>query len=197
MATASPVVDHDQIKQWVETRGGRPACVKGTRQLLRIDFTGDESLQPVAWDEWFATFEGRNLAALLGEEPESRFMKLVSRETGEDAEPALAQVAPEPAPVVVPPVKKRAAPKKVAPKKAAPKAAPKAAKTAPAKAKKAAPKKKVAPKAAPKKKVAPKAAKKGAKKAARKKAPVKAKKAAPKKAKKTARKAARKTARRR
>ena len=30
MASATPVTDHDEIREWVESRGGRPACVKGT-----------------------------------------------------------------------------------------------------------------------------------------------------------------------
>ena len=38
MASASPVTDHDEIREWVESRGGRPACVKGTAALLRVDF---------------------------------------------------------------------------------------------------------------------------------------------------------------
>src|SRR5688572_30027283 len=64
--------DHNLIRQWVEERGGQPACVRGTGDtddvgLLRIDFpgyTGAESLQPISWDEFFEKFDQRKLAFL-------------------------------------------------------------------------------------------------------------------------------------
>jgi hypothetical protein len=83
--------DHDEIRRWVEERGGRPARVKGTGSdgdpgILRIDFPGrgdDESLEEISWDEWFEAFESNRLAFLYQEETkegeESRFSKLVSR----------------------------------------------------------------------------------------------------------------------
>ena len=30
MASARPITDHDEIREWAEDRGARPACVKGT-----------------------------------------------------------------------------------------------------------------------------------------------------------------------
>jgi hypothetical protein len=46
MASATPVTDHEEIREWVESRGGRPACVKGTAALLRVDFgEPDESIR--------------------------------------------------------------------------------------------------------------------------------------------------------
>jgi hypothetical protein len=80
MASATPVTDPDQIRQWAEARGGRPACVKGTAALLRVDFgKPDEKLQPISWEQWFETFESRNLVALIQEGGRSRFIKLVDR----------------------------------------------------------------------------------------------------------------------
>ncbi len=80
MASATPVTDHDEIREWVESRGGQPACVKGTAALLRVDFgKPDEKLQPIEWDQWFETFDSRNLAALIQENGRSRFIKLVDR----------------------------------------------------------------------------------------------------------------------
>jgi hypothetical protein len=80
MASARPVTDHDQIRDWVEERGGRPACVKGTAALLRVDFgKPDDQLQEISWDDWFDTFEESHLAALLPDGPRSRFFKLVDR----------------------------------------------------------------------------------------------------------------------
>ncbi len=88
---SNTTTDHDEIRRWVEERGGRPARVKGTGSngdpgLLRIDysgFSGEESLEPISWDEFFAGFEANKLAFLYQEETkegdESRFSKLVSR----------------------------------------------------------------------------------------------------------------------
>jgi hypothetical protein len=83
---AKMTTDHEEIRRWVEQRGGRPARVKGTGDddagLLRIDFgEPDEKLEAINWDEWFTTFDHSDLAFLYEDEPESRFNKLVSRET--------------------------------------------------------------------------------------------------------------------
>ncbi len=95
MATSqsTTTTDHDEIRRWAEERDGRPASVKGTGDdddpgILRIDFpggAGEDSLEPMAWDEWFAKFDENGLAAILQErkadgEP-STFIKLVSRDS--------------------------------------------------------------------------------------------------------------------
>ena len=83
--------DHDEIRRWVEERGGRPASVKGTGDgddagVLRIDFpnAGDEtSLEEISWDEFFEKFEEKKLAFLYQDETSagkgSRFFGFVSR----------------------------------------------------------------------------------------------------------------------
>ncbi len=93
MASATTTVDHDEIKKWVEERGGHPACVKGTggdadMGMLRIDFpgfSGEESLHHVDWDSWFEAFEENELAFLhqdrTADGKVSRFNKLVARDT--------------------------------------------------------------------------------------------------------------------
>lgn len=60
--------DHDVIRQWAERRGAEPASVPGSehdgrRGVLRFDFPdyGGQELERVSWDEWFATFDERNL----------------------------------------------------------------------------------------------------------------------------------------
>lgn len=85
--------NHDEIKQWVESRGGRPATVKSTGDekepgILRIDFpgySGQDSLETISWDKFFEKFEESKLAFLDQEEvqsgSESRFCKFVSRES--------------------------------------------------------------------------------------------------------------------
>jgi hypothetical protein len=81
--------DHDEIRKWVEARGGRPAAVERTHSegeggLLRIDFGEKEpELEEISWEEFFRTFDERKLAFLYQEKTkdgkESRFFKFVRR----------------------------------------------------------------------------------------------------------------------
>ena len=83
--------DHSVIKKWVEERGGRPATVKrtGSREepgILRVDFpgySGEESLEPISWEDFFEKFEEKKLAFLYQEQTkegqQSRFCKFISR----------------------------------------------------------------------------------------------------------------------
>ena len=90
MATAQPTTDHDEIRRWVEERGGHPARVKRTGRkndpgILRIDFpgfSGEDTLEEIEWDEFFEWFERNNLAMLLSSERGNRFSKLVERARG-------------------------------------------------------------------------------------------------------------------
>jgi hypothetical protein len=83
--------DHDEIRRWVEARGGYPAAVIGTGSagaagVLRIDYpgySGEDTLKRITWDEWFAKFDAERLAFLaqsetVGGDP-SRFSKLIQR----------------------------------------------------------------------------------------------------------------------
>lgn len=90
MATESSeskvTTNHDEIRRWVEERGGHPAEVKGT-ELLRIDypgFSGEDSLEEISWEEFFDAFEENNLAFLYQEKTKdggkSRFSKLIDRD---------------------------------------------------------------------------------------------------------------------
>jgi hypothetical protein len=91
MSEAKTTTNHDEIRRWVEDRGGRPARVKETGRdgdpgILRIDYPGrgdDESLEEISWDDWFEWFDRNELALLYQEETsgggESRFSKLVNR----------------------------------------------------------------------------------------------------------------------
>ena len=85
--------DHEQIKRWVEERGGNPARVKGTESknspgLLRIDypgFSGEERLEEITWEEFFEGFDKNKLAFLYQDKTAdgklSRFSKLIDRDT--------------------------------------------------------------------------------------------------------------------
>ena len=86
--------DHEEIRRWVEKRGGWPAAVKSTGGkedpgLLRIDFpgySGNDSLEKISWEDFFEKFDEKNLAFLYQDEKssgeESRFFKFISREGG-------------------------------------------------------------------------------------------------------------------
>jgi len=93
--SARATIDHDEIREWVEEHGGQPAMVRRTRGgrgsgILRIDFpgySGENSLDTISWDDFFARFEEARLAFLYqdatgGGRP-SRFNKLVARDTVE------------------------------------------------------------------------------------------------------------------
>jgi hypothetical protein len=85
--SAKTTTDHETIRRWVEERDGHPARVKGTGGngdpgLLRIDFPGyggEDTLEPISWEEFFAGFEKNNLAFLYSDDRNSRFNKLIER----------------------------------------------------------------------------------------------------------------------
>jgi hypothetical protein len=88
MANASTTTDHDEIRSWVEQRGGHPAVVEETRGkgnggLLRIDFddpsAADERLERIGWEEFFRVFD-RSGVAFLRDDGSSRFNKFVEQE---------------------------------------------------------------------------------------------------------------------
>ena len=100
MATESSeskvTTNHDEIRRWVEERGGHPARVKDTESkkspgLLRIDYpgySGGDSLEAISWDEFFTGFDENNLAFLYQEKTkegkQSRFSKLVDRSSADE-----------------------------------------------------------------------------------------------------------------
>jgi hypothetical protein len=118
---AKTTVDHDEIREWVESRGGSPARVKKTGRksdpgILRVDFpgfSGERTLEHMEWDEWFAAFDQNKLAFLYQENvksgQESRFSKLVARKNATTGRSGRKTSAP----------KRSAAPKRGAAKKRA------------------------------------------------------------------------------
>ncbi len=85
--------DHDEIRRWVESHGGKPAAVTETGSgsdpgILRINFDDpggddDDRLEEISWDEFFRAFDENELVFLYQDGGESRFNKFVSRETAE------------------------------------------------------------------------------------------------------------------
>jgi hypothetical protein len=93
MPEAKRTTNHATIRKWVEKRGGKPACVRGTggkgdAGVLRIDFpdySGEETLQAIEWDEFFQKFDDEGLAFLYQDKTSggrpSNFNKLVNRKS--------------------------------------------------------------------------------------------------------------------
>ena len=93
MSEGKTTIDHDEIRQWAEKRGGVPAAVKGTARgkgkagdagILRLDFEPrDAELEEISWEEFFETFDREKLAFLYQEETAggstSRFHKFINR----------------------------------------------------------------------------------------------------------------------
>jgi hypothetical protein len=87
--SAHATQDLDEIREWAEERGGKPATVKSTAKggeagILRIDFpgySGADSLEEISWDDWYQKFQENNLTFIYQDRTkdgkESRFFKLV------------------------------------------------------------------------------------------------------------------------
>ena len=91
---AEVTTDHDTIRKWAESNGGKPAAVDRTHQggdvgIIRIMFPKNPqsehgSLVEISWDEFFQEFDKRELALLYDER--SLFSKIVGRDTAEKRE---------------------------------------------------------------------------------------------------------------
>ena len=76
-AEAHVTTDHNEIREWAETRGGKPAAVKATHKdndtgVIRLIFpdapnANDENLEEISWDEFFEKFDEAKLALLFQE----------------------------------------------------------------------------------------------------------------------------------
>ena len=95
MSQGETTTNHDTIREWAEQRGGRPTRVRGTEGkdgsgVLRFDFAEpDEKLEEIPWEEFFETFDDRELALLYQDKTAdghvSRFFKFVHRDEGADS----------------------------------------------------------------------------------------------------------------
>jgi hypothetical protein len=100
MAGAKITTDHDEIRNWAEERGGRPATVRRTHGkddagIIRIEFpdapnSKHDALEEISWEEFFEKFDESDLALLCQEETaggdKSNFNKLIGRETADARE---------------------------------------------------------------------------------------------------------------
>src|SRR5438067_3438184 len=88
---AEVTTDHDTVRKWAETKGGKPAAVDRTHKrgdvgIIRIMFPDNpqsehEALVEISWDDFFREFEAKKLALLY--ERDSLFSKIVGRDTAE------------------------------------------------------------------------------------------------------------------
>ena len=83
--------NHEVIRQWAEARQAVPTTVESTQRegragVLRLDFPGygGNELGELTWDEWFETFEDRNLVFIYQEHKtdgsQSNFFRLSNAE---------------------------------------------------------------------------------------------------------------------
>ena len=88
---AEVTTDHETIRKWAESKGGKPAAVERTHKggdvgIIRIMFpqaaqSEHQALTEISWDEFFREFDERKLALVY--EKDSMFSKLVGRDTVE------------------------------------------------------------------------------------------------------------------
>jgi hypothetical protein len=93
-ATTHVTTDHEEIRRWAESHGGRPAAVKRTHGdrsvgIIRLMFPNQPhsehgELEEISWDEFFRQFEEAKLALLHDEK--SLFNKIIGRDTAEKRE---------------------------------------------------------------------------------------------------------------
>jgi hypothetical protein len=68
------------IRTWIEDRNGKPAIVKGTKDLLRIKFSKeDEDLQEIQWDRFFNLLKKNSLLFIYDNEKDSRFCAFIDK----------------------------------------------------------------------------------------------------------------------
>ena len=170
MPLAKTTKDHDEIRQWAEQRGGKPAVVAATEGenetgILRLMFPNaphhnDGALEEISWEEFFEKFDASGLQLTYQEKTADGQVSDFNKLTYPDPD------SPEGKALLRKTAGKKSSAKKSATKKSAGTKA--AGKKATAKATaKTAPAKKTAAKKAPAKKSA---AKKSATKSASKKA---------------------------
>jgi len=76
--------DHQVIAAWAAERGASPARVRGAR-VLRLAFGPlPRNWEPIAWDEFFATFDADGLVFMYEEAAGSRICKLVRATLAEE-----------------------------------------------------------------------------------------------------------------
>jgi len=81
MSSAIPITDHGQVRDWIESRNGKPARVVGTGRgddpgMLGIAYAPSSGMEELPWDKWLRWFERNRLALVVSN---NGFHKLVPR----------------------------------------------------------------------------------------------------------------------
>jgi len=80
------------IEAWAKERNAAPATIPGGSagdgpRVLRFDFPGGSELEEIDWDDWFATFEERNLVFIFQQHrsdgSQSNFFRLDNPDRGD------------------------------------------------------------------------------------------------------------------
>jgi len=99
--TTKVTSDHEEIRQWAEARGAKPAAAIGGESgdaagSIRLDVPGQSGGAPlveIGWDEWFNKLDKHNLALLYQEHTaggeNSSFNQIIGREAAEEAHSAV------------------------------------------------------------------------------------------------------------
>ena len=88
MAVTYPARSHEEIRQWAESRGGRPALRRDTG-LPFLDYGPTElPIEPVDWERFFAVLDREGLDFQLDPDGESRLYRLVRDALAPQAEHA-------------------------------------------------------------------------------------------------------------
>lgn len=71
--SAKTTTNHDEVREFIESKGGKPAVMRGTsdasgQAVLRIDLRNDPELEQLGWDRFFQLFDKNNLALHYQEE---------------------------------------------------------------------------------------------------------------------------------
>ncbi|MCI0632141.1 MAG: hypothetical protein L0Y44_15970 [Phycisphaerales bacterium] len=86
--------DHQEIRQWVQDRGGRPVRVRNTfgstsdTCVLQIDFLFEkynDDVEEIGWEEFFTLFDREHMVMVYQTETEggreSRFARIVRQDS--------------------------------------------------------------------------------------------------------------------
>jgi hypothetical protein len=82
-------IDHDEIRTWATTRGGKPAVLDGVTDVtsspvLQVSFDADDGTREISWEEFFRLLdEGRLALVHAGDNDPDHTFRLVSRAEAE------------------------------------------------------------------------------------------------------------------
>jgi len=83
MSSATPIIDHEHVRKWIESHEGRPARIVGTGRgedpgqlAIKFEHSAPEPVEELPWDNWLRWFDRNRLALVVSN---NGFNKLVPR----------------------------------------------------------------------------------------------------------------------